>query len=230
MKTFRQFASQSSSPACFRSRSGADRGFSLVEILIVIAIAFIMTGIGFVSVQSGLKTSRNTQAYNLVLTQIRSARQLAITKRQQYLVCFGAGSAPTGAPTPYGAPTAKSVQIFQWPANSALSSSIQVSSVQLPSDIQFQSLSGFPATSPGGFGNTAINFDQGVTGAITNQIMFLPDGSAHDTNGNYNNGIIYTARSSDLDSARAITLYGVSGQIEGWRLVSSGGTWKWIMQ
>jgi prepilin-type N-terminal cleavage/methylation domain-containing protein len=229
MKPYRQFASQSS-PAFLHRSASTENGFSMIEMLIVIAVAFIMTSIAYVSLQSGLRQSHNSQAYNLVLAQIRSARQMAITKREQYIVCFGVGSAPTGAPTPYGAPAAQSIQIFEWPAGNALSSAIQVSNVQLPEDIQFQAIAGFPATSPDGFGNTAINFDQGVAGAITNQIMFLPDGTAHDTNGNYNNGIIYMARNGDLDSARAVTLFGASGQVEGWRLYDTGGTWKWTLQ
>jgi hypothetical protein len=105
----------------------------------------------------------------------------------------------------------------------------------LPSDIQFQAVAGLPnsaATVPDGFGNatTAIDFDRGVAGAIANQVMFMPDGSAHDTNGNWNNGIIYVGRTADLYSARAVTLYGATGRIRGWRLISFGGAPKWLEQ
>jgi len=51
----------------------------------------------------------------------------------------------------------------------------------------------------------------------------MPDGSAHDVNGNLNSGIVYVARNGDLYSSRAITLYGATGRIRGWRLLSSGG-------
>ena len=83
---------------------------------------------------------------------------------------------------------------------------------------------------PDGFGNaaTAIDFDQAVAGAITNQVMFMPDGSAHDVNGNLNSGIVYVARNGDLDSSRAVTLYGATGRIRGWRLLNSGGAPQWI--
>ena len=101
--------------------------------------------------------------------------------------------------------------------------------------MQFQTLSGFPssqASVPDGFGNgaVAIDFDQGVAGGTKNQVMFLPDGSAHDTNGNLNSGIIYVARSGDMNNSRAITVYGATGRIRGWRLQGAAGSLKWMEQ
>lgn len=203
------------------------RGFSLVEILIVVSVLTILVGITFITYQTVAKSVRTTNAFNTVIQQIRTARQDAIEKREQYIVCFGSGSAPTGASTStYGAPDAQSVQIYEWPSGAALSTATQISSVELPWDMQFQSLSGLPSSTPDGFGNTAINFDQGVSGGVANQIMFMPDGSARDTSGNYNSGIIIMARNSDLTSARAVTLFGASGATRGWRLIGT----KWSVQ
>lgn len=214
-------------PACVRGMSG----FSLVEMLIVVCVLMILVGIASISYQTAIKSVRTSNAFNTALQQIRTAREKAIEKRQQYIVCFGSGSTPTGAATtPYGPPDAQSIQIYEWPAGAALSTATQISSVELPWDIKFQTLTGFPATTPDGFGNTAINFDQGITGGVTNQIMFMPDGSAQDTSGNLNSGIIFMARSGDLTSGRAITLFGGSGASRGWRLSGAGGTAKWVVQ
>lgn len=203
----------------------------MIEMLIVVAVLMILTGVSTISYQTAMKSVRTSNAFNAALQQIRTARENAIEKREQYVVCFGSGSAPTGAATtPYGAPDAQSIQIYEWPAGAALSTAKQISSVELPSDLSFQTLAGYPAATPDGFGSTAVNFDQGITGGITNQIMFMPDGSARDTNGNLNSGIIYLARSGDLTSARAITLFGGSGATRGWRLGSKGGTATWIVQ
>jgi prepilin-type N-terminal cleavage/methylation domain-containing protein len=206
------------------------RGFSMVEMLIVMCVLLVLVAITFISYQTAMKSVRTSNAFNQVLQQIRSARQSAIEKREQYIVCFGAGSAPTGAAHPYGAPDAQSIQIYEWPYGAALSTAIQISSVELPSDIQFQSLSGLPTATPDGFGSTAINFDQGVAGGVNNQIMFMPDGSARDTNGNFNSGIIYLGRTGDLTSARAITLFGASGATRGWRISHPGGAASWVVQ
>jgi hypothetical protein len=195
----------------------------------------IVVGISIMAVQPALKDARTNQAYEAVLMQLRVARQRAVSERKQYIVCFGAGSAPAGALTPMGAPTALSVQMFRWDAGTALSAATQISANQLPTDMQFQTLAGLPngaATVPDGFGagTTAIDFDQGVAAGIKNQVLFMPDGSAHDINGSLNSGIIYVARTSDLYSSRAVTLYGATGRIRGWRLISSSGTPKWFQQ
>jgi prepilin-type N-terminal cleavage/methylation domain-containing protein len=209
-----------------------ERGFSLMEMVIVIAISMVVMGITFISLQPTLKDSRVNSAYATVLMQMRNAREMAIEKRQAYIVCFGT-NIPAGAPTPRGAPTVQSIQVFQWPANTALAAAIQVSALQLPFDVKFQTLPGLPAgATPDGFGagNVALDLDQGVAGGVRDQIMFLPDGSARDTLGNYNNGVLYFARGSDLYSSRAITVFGASGRIRGWRLVNNAGVAKWMQQ
>ena len=174
------------------------------------------------------------QAFENAMMPLRVARQRAIAERKQYIVCFGI-AAPTGALTPMGAPTAQSIQIFRWDAGTALSAATQVTAVTLPIDINFQTIAGLPntpATVPDGFGSgtVALDFDQGVAGAIKNQVMFMPDGSAHDVNGSLNSGILYVARNGDLYSSRAVTIYGATGRIRGWRLLNSGGVARWFQQ
>ena len=216
-------------------RAGGARGFSLLEMLIVCCLMMIVGGITFMAVQPALKDARANQAFEAVLMQMRTARQRAITERKQYIVCFGL-AAPGGALTPMGAPTTQSIQLFRWDAGTALSATVQISNNNLPTDIRFQTMAGLPnapTTVPDGFGNAtaAIDFDRGVAGGgITNQVLFMPDGSAHDTNGNLNSGIIYVGRTGDLYSSRAVTLYGATGRIRGWRLLNNAGVPKWFQQ
>jgi hypothetical protein len=134
-----------------------------------------------------------------------------------------------------GTPTAQSITVYQWTSGTALSAALEVSQITLPSDIQFLVVSGIPtsaATVPDGFGTgaVALDLDKGVAGGTVDQIMFQPDGSARDTNGNLNNGVLYMARSGELYSSRAISLFGASGRVRGWRLVNSSGTAAWIQQ
>ena len=195
------------------------RGFSMIEMVVVVAIIMVMLGITFISLQPALKEAHATNAYDSVLMQIRNARAKAVENRQQYIVCFGA-TTPAGAATPLGAPTAQSVQVFQWPAGAALSAAIQITKVDLPADIQFQALGGLPAAAPDGFGSgaVAIDFDRGVAAPITNQIMFLPDGSARDTAGNLNSGILYIAGVRHLQHPRH---HGLGSQRQNSRLALS---------
>ena len=216
------------------NRECGARGFSLLEMMIVICVLMIVGGIGFMALQPALKDAKVNQAFESAMMPLRVARQRAIAERKQYIVCYGS-AAPPAAVTPI-APTAQSIQIFRWDVGTALSAATQVTAVKLPIDINFQVLPGLPngpATVPDGFGSavTAIDFDQNVAGGgIKNQVMFMPDGSAHDVNGNLNSGIVYVARNGDLNSSRAITLYGATGRIRGWRLLSSGGGPKWFQQ
>jgi Tfp pilus assembly protein FimT len=215
------------------NRDCGSRGFSLLEMMIVICVMMIIGGIGFMAVQPALKDAKVNQAFESAMMPLRVARQRAIAERKQYIVCYGI-AAPAGALTPLGAPTAQSIQTFRWDAGTALSAATQITAITLPIDIQFQTIAGLPngaATVPDGFGNAtvALDFDQNVAGAIKNQIMFMPDGSAHDVNGNLNSGILYLARNGDLYSSRSVTLYGATGRIRGWRLLNSGGP-KWFQQ
>ena len=210
------------------------RGFSLTELMIVVSLFMIVSAMSFMALQPALKEARANQAFDDVLMQLRVARQRAIAERKQYIVCFGI-AAPAGALTPQGAPNAQSVQMFRWDVGTALSAATQINANQLPKDLLFQALPGLPntaATIPDGFGNAtvAIDFDQGVAAGIKNQVMFMPDGSAHDTAGSWNSGIIYVGRTGDLYSARAVTLYGATGRIRGWRLRSTAGGPQWLEQ
>ena len=202
----------------------------MIEMVVVLAIVMIMIGMTFISLQPALKEAHATNAYDSVLMQIRNARAKAVENRQQYIVCFGA-TTPAGAATPLGAPTAQTVSVYQWPAGAPLSAAIQITRADLPTDIQFQALSGLPAAAPDNFGTgaVAIDFDRGVAAPITDQIMFLPDGSARDTLGNLNSGILYVA-GVDISSTRAITVWGASGRIRGWRLVdtTAGAPAPWM--
>jgi prepilin-type N-terminal cleavage/methylation domain-containing protein len=211
-----------------------ERGFSLLELLIVIAVVMIMGGVTFIALQPVLKDARVATAYDDVLMTLRMARQRAVTERKQYIVCFGL-NIPAGALTPLGPPTTQSIQVFRWDTGTNLSAAVQTLAVQLPTDIQFTTIAGLPsgpAVVPDGFGNgrTAVDFDQGVAAGIPDQVMFLPDGSAVDTNGVANSGVVYMARDPELYTSRAVTVYASTGRIRGWRLVANAGTPRWIEQ
>ena len=99
----------------------------------------------------------------------------------------------------------------------------------LPNDVVFTAMAGLPAVAPDGFGSgvTAIDFDQNVSGGNARAIYFMPDGSAQDINSNTNNGIVYMGRPGELYSSMAITLWGATGRLRGWKLANAAGpTWR----
>jgi prepilin-type N-terminal cleavage/methylation domain-containing protein len=197
--------------------SRKNRGFSLLEMLITIAICMIVAGITFIALMPLFRQSHVDAAYDTTLSVIRSYRNLSITQSKRYIVTF----APPGTIT---------VQYFGVgvPVSPP---PVTVATYTLPDDIQFAVQAGFPAAAPDSFGSggTAIDFDQGIGPGGQNYIMFMPDGSSQDLLGNFNSGVLYLTRPGDLYSSRAISVFGTTGRVRGWRLYSQGGN-TWVQQ
>jgi prepilin-type N-terminal cleavage/methylation domain-containing protein len=195
-------------------RSRTTRGFSLIEMMSVVTIILIVTGIAVTGIQPALKYSRVNNAYNLTLAAIRQTRDYSVAQRQQYSVTFSNAVAPN------------TITITQ------VGSGNVVATYQLPTDVTFTVVNGIPTAAnavPDGFGAgaTAIDFDQGIAGGVQTVIYFMPDGTAQDLNGNLNNGVLYIARAGELYSSHAITVWGATGRLRGWRLLSTAGAPYW---
>jgi hypothetical protein len=205
------------------------KGYSLLEMMLTVSIALTMAAVTFVAIRPMLNQSHTTSAYDTTLTALRNTRNLAITQSHEYYVIF----TPSGA----GVPATILVQ-YQPPAVGAGPAPPleNVISYTLPTDVNFAVQAGFPAATPDGFGTgvTAIDFESTAGVPLPcNCVVFYPDGSAQDTVGNYNSGIIYLSRPADAisaDSARAITVWGATGRIRGWGLSTVAGVATWVQQ
>ncbi len=192
-------------------------GFSLIELMIVVTIIMIACGVSFITLQPALKQGHVTSAYNFALGALRQAREDAVGDRRVYMVTFSSAVTPN------------TITITQ------SDTGVVTATYKLPTDVFFQTQTGFPVspttapTTPDGFGAgaTAIDLDQGVAGGLKTAIYFYPDGSAQDANNNINNGVIYLGRTADLYSSRAITIWGATGRLRGWRLYANGPTNFW---
>lgn len=190
------------------------RGVTLIEMMIVIVIIMIASSMVFMNLQPALQATRVTNAYNLTLMTLRKARDASVNERRVYIVSFIAPGTMTITQGDTG---------------------IVTSTFTLPTDMAFDAEPGLPNTVAGtpdhfGTGGTAIDFDQSVAGGDKTQIYFQPDGSAQDVNSNINNGVVYIARQGDLYSSRAITLWGATGRMRGWRLYNTSGVKSWTKQ
>lgn len=194
-----------------------NRGFSLLELLIVIAIGLTMASVTFMALMPLFKQSHVDAAYDTTLSVIRTYRNQAITQSKRYILTF----------TPPG-----TITVQYWGVGVPVSPApVTVATYTLPQDIQFAVQAGFPAAAPDSFGTggTAIDFDQGMGLGSQDYIMFMPDGSSQDTLGNYNSGVLYLTRPGDLYSSRAISVFGTTGRIRGWRLYDQAGN-TWVQQ
>jgi prepilin-type N-terminal cleavage/methylation domain-containing protein len=194
--------------------SSEKHGFSLLELLVTISIGMTMAGVTFVALMPLFKENNVDTAYDTTISVIRNYRNQSISQSRRYILTFTAPGTITvqywGVAVPVSPPP------------------VTVATVTLPPDIQFAVQAGFPAAAPDSFGagGTAIDFDQGMGLGSQNYIMFMPDGSSQDTLGNYNSGVVYLTRPGDMYSSRAISVFGTTGRVRGWRLYNqSGNTW-----
>jgi prepilin-type N-terminal cleavage/methylation domain-containing protein len=192
------------------------RGFSLLELLIVISIGLIMSGVTFMAMKPLLNQDHVDQAYDTTLSALRNYRNLSITQSKRYIVYF----------TP-----PRTITVQYWGVGVPVSPApVTVATYQLPSDIQFAVQAGFPNPGPDSFGtgSTAITVNScALVG--TNCLIFYPDGSAQDDLGNFNSGVVYLTRPGEMYSSRALSIFGTTGRVRGWRLYNQSGA-KWVQQ
>jgi len=199
------------------------RGFSMVEMMIVVALIVIVTGFSVMTIQPSLKAGHVTEGFNQTLMALRQAREFSVAQRQIYFVTLSNAAVPN------------TITITQG------STGTVTATYSLPPDVGFITYPGLP-TSQGAFpttpdlfgiGTTAIDFDQGIAGGVKNVIYFYPDGSAEDAIGNVNNGVVYLAllgNAGYVATSRAITLWGATGRLRGWHIYSNAGQWYWRQQ
>jgi type II secretory pathway pseudopilin PulG len=215
----RKFRETEFVPSTGTMASRKQNGFSMLELAITITISMILVASVTVTMQTTFKQQLVNDAYNTTLTTLRRARDSAAADMRVYVVTFAAPTAGNGGTITVTEST---------PAGAVLMTSY------LPPQVTFHLEPGIPttiATTPDGFGTGAsiFDFDQPPSGAGgSNVIYFQPDGSAQDAIGNVNNGVVYLGKPGQLPTCRAITLWGYTGRIRGWQLVSAGAGWAWV--
>lgn len=194
------------------------RGFSLLELLITIGIGLTMACVTVLALMPLFKENQVDAAYDTTLSVIRTYRSQAITQSKRYILNFA---------------TPGTITVQYWGVGYPVSPPpVTVATFTLPAEIQYAVQAGFPSAAPDGFGTgiAAIDFDQGMGLGSQNYIMFMPDGSSQDLQGNYNSGVLYLTRPGDLYSSRAVSVFGTTGRIRGWRLYNQSGNNTWVQQ
>ena len=201
----------------------ASRGFSLLEMMFVVLIVLIMCSVGFITLQPLLQRSHVNMAYNSVLASLRLTRQMSIDDRKTYFVVLLKNTAP------------HSFQVWRQDGGTPVPPPVLLNTYQLPQDVQFDAEPGIPSApnTPDNFGNglNAIDLDANNAAGV-NSIYFKPDGGSYDQLGRMANGVVYVAMPGKLGSSLAISVYGVTGRVKGWRLTlnQTSGVWSWQPQ
>ena len=214
-------------------RRRRESGFSLLEMVTVLAISIIMSAVAIFSLTPLLNQQHVTNAYNTTLASMRQARDNAVSQRTSYSVTF------SNSVSPNTITVALASAVFQNDQSTVI--------YQLPPGVQFYAASAIASTTAPdstatqptmGTGAHAIDFGYTGSGGTGGQstIYFCPDGSAQTAStcagsGNWDDGVVYIANPTNLLSSRAVDLWGATGRIHGWRLYSAGGSsYQWVRQ
>ena len=184
-----------------RLRSG--RGFSLVEVLLVVSIMGILATMAIVQFNVAQPVLKGDGAMRVVMGQMRMARELAISERRYMRVTFT---------------NPNEMEIFREEVPGPTTTS--KGEIILEGNVQFALISSLSDT-PDAFGKaSAVDF-----GMVTN-LKFAPDGTLVNQDGSAINGTVFLAIPNVSLSARAVTVLGSTGRIRGYRWDGSG--WKLV--
>jgi type II secretory pathway pseudopilin PulG len=192
-----------------------ERGFSMVEVSIVVALIMIITATAIFQFQPILQDAKFDTAMRQVIDQLRQAREYSIANRRYVQVAFPV------VPSAYG-PQYEIVITDRNDLTKGGGAAAVLSTVPIQAPATFLSFGG--ADTPDNFGNSsAIDFG-GINGGPPAGMLFQSDGELV-TAGTYLplNGTVFLGATGQVTSARAITVMGTTGRIRGWK--NNGTTW-----
>ncbi|HTP69065.1 MAG TPA: prepilin-type N-terminal cleavage/methylation domain-containing protein [Dongiaceae bacterium] len=191
-----------------------ERGFTMLEMVLVIAIMLVLGGMAIIQSFGSFEGYQVNSATDTVASQLRLARQLAISQRRNVQVRINSASTP---------PTV-SYQILPRPGSSDPAQAA-VTSV-IPKQTTFTQETGVPDT-PMAFGTCggAGVCIAGVGGGPA-FMQFTSTGQFTDATGvTPINGTIFIGVPNQKPTARAVTVMGGTGRVRPYYYV--GGTTAW---
>jgi prepilin-type N-terminal cleavage/methylation domain-containing protein len=182
-----------------------EAGFTVIELLLAVAIIVIVFGMAFEAFQNALPSMRADSAMQLLEAQLRQAREVSIDQRRYVTVTFQGTSELVA--TILGINGGSNTQLYDY---------------FLPNRMVYMLFTGVPDT-PDGYGNTSSVTYNCTGSTLPCTITFQSDGSVQDGQGGSNNGSIFIGIARQTETARAVTILSATGKIKAWRY--SGTAW-----
>jgi prepilin-type N-terminal cleavage/methylation domain-containing protein len=170
------------------------KGFSLAEMLVVVALIAIGAAVAIPVTMQMVNRAKGDSALVVVHTVLDTGRNRAVAERRNVELTFVA-------------PNRIRLERIEVPGGGRT----VVGEMQLEAGQEFVKDPDLPDT-PDAFGaGAAISFT-GVS-----PVMFTSDGSLIDSAGDITNGTVFVAKPGHPETARAVTVFGVTGMLRSWK-------------
>jgi prepilin-type N-terminal cleavage/methylation domain-containing protein len=181
-----------------------ERGVSLTEMMLTLAVAAIVTGMAAALTADSRRGSQGDGAMRLVMAELNTARETAMTQRRLVEVQF------------LGGMWIKTIR------HELDNSTTVLHTVALEGNMQFSLVPNVPDT-PDLFGNNAA-----VAFGAAQLIQFNGEGALIDSGGTPVNGTVFLSFAQKAISYRAVTVLGSTGRVRGYKWISNqnGSGWS----
>ncbi|HEY3383676.1 MAG TPA: hypothetical protein VGK32_18075 [Vicinamibacterales bacterium] len=173
----------------------ATAGFSIIELLVVVGLIAVVTGIAVLMMPGTVRSSKADSALTVLTGTLRKARDRAVSERRDMEVRFVGTN---------------EIDIYRWevPSGTTL-----VSRTVLEDGARFLLYSALPDT-PDGFGKTSS-----VCFGSATALVFRSEGTFTDNNANLDpiSGTVFIGMDDDTVSGRAATIFGPTALVRGYR-------------
>lgn len=190
-----------------RKRANSGRGFSLIEVMVSMAVMTVIMVATIIKMQPLIQQVHANAGASLILGQLRWARQLSIAHRRDIQVQFLGNN---------------EVKLIEQPVLGVGGGPVVVSDSFLAPTVSFMTFATEPDT-PDAFGKTLPVCFGAVAGCPNPPFMqFQSNGTFVDGTGTALNGTVFLGVTNIPTSARAITVLGTTGQIRLYKGTGSG--------
>jgi prepilin-type N-terminal cleavage/methylation domain-containing protein len=189
-----------------------ERGFTLLECLVVVGIMGILTTMAVVGTTGTMQNYRANSALDAVSSQLRVAREISIAQRRWVQITIDT----VGKTISYQVLPPVGVNVTEQPG--------PIITVPLPQYTSYVLEPSVPDT-PMAFGNTNAVYIANVSGGPIG-MRFTPTGSFTDSTGsNPISGTIFIGIPNQSTTARAVTILGSTGRIRPYTYVGGATGW-----
>ena len=211
-------------------RRAADAGYSLIEMMFTLGIMAVLVGMAVVTISFSRPAALGDGAMRVVMSQMNTARERAITERRNMRVTFTLGNKVEIIREEVPGPTLTTV-----------------SSILMEGGLQFVLVTNMVDTPDGYCTITLVTPCFPTATGTPPEVKFKPDGTFVNQDGAILNGTVFVAlpnqvfragtatttgtSTQGVFSARAVTILGTTGRVRGYRfdgsLFVTGGNTYW---